>query len=363
MLRQLPLIFACCLGHSMAAQDVAAFIDPYNNFMLFDHGVFSKLEGQRPEQFAVGGNNVAYIAYNGDLRVHANGTTTTLDRTDGMRPVVTDNLIAFVNAGTLKVWDGRQMNSVCYNTDSFLAEDSLVAFFDGARSLLNVYYDGQVILLEDALANWPVANWKAGDNVLAWVTTVEKKFKVLYRGGIYELNDLVQDMDYQVGRDIVAYQDASDKGFKVFNAGELHDVEPFMPKSYQCGAGLVAYVDQNDELKVFQKGKVYSMMDFAPKEYFARDSLVVARDGNQMLVFQNGATHRVLQYWPTSWSVSWSTLAYADNNGNVAAWHDGKSAIVIHGGPFEQMQLLRGLVLATRGSTTRVWWKNEVFSY
>ncbi len=345
------------------AQNTAAFVDPYDDFIVFESGLFEKVEGQRPVQFKVAGDQVGYVAYNGDLKVRTPGKTTTLERVEGLRPLVTGHYLAYNNAGALKVWDGAKLNTVCYNTESFLLEDSLVAFFDHARQMLNVFTNGEVILLEDALASWPVDNWKAAENLLAWITTFEHKFKVLYRGGIYELNDLAREAEYQVGRDVVAYRDESDESFKVFHRGEVHDVETFMPKSYQCGAGLVAYLDRSDELKVFQNGRVYTVLDYAPEFYQAIDSLVVVRDGNHLLVFHDGATNTVIQYWPETWKASWSTLAWIDSNNNVVVWKGGKSQIVLRGGPFDHVELQRGLVLATRGSTTRVWWRGEVFTY
>lgn len=355
---------ALSLAHALcAAQNTAALVDPYDNFMAFESGLFEKVEGQRPLAFTVAGDQIGYVAYNGDLKVRAHGTTTRLERVEGLRPVVTPHYIAYNNAGALKVWDGNALRTVCYTTGSFLAQDSLVAFFDAGRSLLNVFYDGRITLLEDALVNWPVDNWKASANVLAWLTTFDKKFKVFYQGGIYELNDLVQQAEYQVGLDVVAYRDASDQGFKVFHRGNLHEVEPFMPKSYQCGAGLVAYVDQSDELKVFQDGKVYTAMDFSPTSYQVVDSLVIIRDNDRMLVFEDGMTRPVAQFWPDKWQASWSSLIYLDNSNNVVMWKNGKSAVVLRGGPFDRLELYRGLALAARGSRTQVWWNNEVFSY
>lgn len=345
------------------AQNTAAFVDPYDDLVVFERGLFDRIEGQRPQVFTVAGDQIGYVAYNGDLKVRRNGTTSTLERTEGLRPVVTPHFIAYNNNGFLKVWDGQQARTVCTATESFLCEDSLVAFYDGVRRLLNVYYNGEVIQLEDALANNPVDTWKAGDNLLAWVTTIEKKFKVFYRGEVYELVDLVQRADFQVGTDIVAYEDVRDHGFKVFHQGEVHDVEPFMPKNYRCGSGLVAYVDQSDVFKVFQNGKVFTVMDFVPTSYEVVDSLVIVRDNNHLLLFNNGKTHTVTQFIPPQWSASWGTFAYLDNINNVVVWKDGRSTVAIRGGPFDKLTLDRGVVLATRGNVTRVWWNGEVFSY
>jgi hypothetical protein len=360
---RLTTILGLCATVHARSQNTAAFVDPYDDFIVFENGLFEKVEGQRPVQYKVIGDQVGYVAYNGDVKVRSKGKTTTLERIDGVRPLVTDHYIAYNNVGTLKVWDGTKLNTICYNTESFLLEDSLVAFYDGVRQMLNVFYQDRVILLEDALASWPVENWKGADNILAWITTFEKKFKVLYQGGVYELGDLVRGAEYETGRDVVAYRDVSDQGFKIFHRGEVHDVEAFMPKSYQCGMGLVAYLDQSDELKVFQNGKVYTVLDYAPTSYQALDSLVVIRDSEHLLVFHDGVTTTVTQYWPETWKVSLGTLAWIDSNNNVVLWKDGNKQVVLRGGPFDHVELLRGLVLAIKGSTARVWWNGEVYTY
>jgi hypothetical protein len=104
-------------------------------------------------------------------------------------------------------------------------------------------------------------------------------------------------------------------------------------------------------------------MDFEPQFYKVVDSLVVVQDGSHLLVYRDGTTHTVTQYWPEKWTVSGSTLAYVDNNNNVVTWHDGRAVIALRGGPFDQLELQRGLVLARRGSTWKVWWRNEVFTF
>lgn len=344
-------------------QNSAAFVDPYDDLVMFERGFFNKVDGQRPSFYSLAGDQLGFVAYNGDLRARINGTTTTLERTEGIRPVVTPHLIAYVFSGFLRIWDGHELRTVCNATESILVEDSLVAFYDGVRRLLNVYYNGEVIQLEDALANNPVDSWKASDNMLAWVTAIEKKFKVFHQGSIYELGDLVQQAEFKVGVDVVAYEDVSDHGFKVFHQGEVNDLEAFMPKDYQCGNGTVAYIDRSDVFKVYQDGKVYDVMDFPPTSYTVKDSLVIYRDNNHLKVFCKGKSHLVTPFIPEKWSASWSSLAYLDNNNNVMIWRDGKSQVAIPGGPYEKLELQRGVVFAQRGAVARVWWNGQLYSY
>jgi hypothetical protein len=125
----------------------------------------------------------------------------------------------------------------------------------------------------------------------------------------------------------------------------------------------VAYVDQSDELKVFQNGKVYTAMDFAPTSYQVIDSVVVIRDNDHLLLFHDGITTTITQFIPEKWSASWGTFAYIDNSNNVVVWKNGRSAVALHGGPFDKLTLERGILLAQRGSLTQVWWNGKVYSY
>lgn len=346
------------------AQDVTGFLDYKNRLYVFDKGEFKELESQRPFAFKAGGNYLAYASYNGDIRIYHDGIVDTLDRTTAIVPTVTDNFMGYTVAGSLKIFDGKELHTVCRNTNGSVVEDSVAGYYDEVNRTLNAFYRGKDYLLEDALATSPVQNWRAGDNILAWVTTFAHKFKVFYGGEIYELASGVDSMDFRCGRDVVAFQDPSDHGFKVFSKGEVHDVETIMPVRYIAGRDMVVYVDRTGALKVFENGKVHTAMEFEPEQFVVQDNMVVIIDKGRLSVFVDGTLHEVTPFVPERWVASWGALAYLDPDATVMYWRDGKADKVTVARTIRDIRMERGLLTVEKDvSTVEVWWNGKLYTH
>lgn len=366
MMRSIPaLALLYVLAGNTNAQDVAAYVDYLDRFHVFDHGQFKQIEGQRPQAFQVGGDYVAYSSKNSDLRIYRNGQVTTLERTDAVDPTVTDHYLGYVIAGVLKVHDGEQLNTVCYNTGGHIVEDSVVAYFDERNQRLSAWYRGEEIVLEDALAQWPLENWKSGDNLIAYITTFEKKFKIFYDGDVWDVNFMVDaDMPYQAGCDLVAFQDVVDLSFDAFYRGKFFDLEPVMPVRFEVGKGIMAYQDVNGALKVFEDGTIYTALDFPPQEWYVKDSLVVIKDQNFLKVFDEGKLHVVERFWPEVWEASWGAIGYVDQVRNVQLWRRSGRTTVTRGEPVQDIQLIRGLLVAYLNvRSVKVGWHGETYTH
>lgn len=347
------------------AQNVTAFLDYRDRLIAFDNGMFREIEPLRPKAFGTGGDHVAYADAIGDLKIYRNGKVTRLDRTDVVLPELTDNLFGFKVATILKVHDGEALSTLSINTGGFVVEDSVAAWYDNMQRTFNIWYAGEIFIVEDALANEPVENWKSGDNLIAWVTTVERKFKVFHHGLIHELDDVFDGkLDYKAGADVVAYRDPRGIGLKAFYQGQYLDLEATAPVSFQVGKGIAAWQTIDGSLRVLEGGRIYDAMDFAPQEYFVQDSLVVIRDRDILKVFTGGRMYEVVRYWPEEWSVSWGTLAYRAADRTVCMWREGVSQVAIREQNVVRFQMQRGLLLAVMPlNAVHVWWRGQVYEH
>jgi hypothetical protein len=214
------------------------------------------------------------------------------------------------------------------------------------------------------LAGNAVVDWKAGDNVVAWISSFDRLFKVFYRGQIYQLSDLVTEMDFQCGLDMVAYQDAFDHTFKVFHQGTIYDLEDRMPHRYEVGKGVMAWLDLTNALKVFQGGKVSTVMDFAPAKWGVVDSLLIIEDQAFFNVFSRGRLQTVERVVPRSWQASWTTIAYVDVDGVLKVWRDGTTHNVVGPQAYQEFALDRNLLIVRLNNrTARVWWRGKTYDH
>jgi hypothetical protein len=358
-------MLACAASIPSYAQDVTAFLDFRDRMIVFDHGVFSELDPLEPQAIGVGGNYVAYADAIGDIKIYRDGVTKRLDRSNVAFPEVTDDLFGFNVAGILKIHDGKNLHNLCGNTGGFVVEDSIAGWFDVNQSMVRAWWQGEVYDLVDALAIDPIQNWKSGDNLLAWVTNVERKLNVFYQGYIQSIADVFDEgLNYKAGADVVAYIDPRGMGLKGFYKGESYDLESFAPVSYQVGKGIVAWVDITGSLKVLESGKIHTAATYAPQEYHVKDSLVVFRDQDRLMVFQEGKVYEVERFWPTEWAASWGTMAYRGADSTVRIWKKGKEQVALREQTAQRFTLERGLlVMYMPLNTVKVWWRGEVYTH
>lgn len=364
MSRFLLTTFAALAATGGFAQNVTAFQDYMERLHVFDHGVVKQIEPQVPQNYFIGGNSVVYTNARGDLRIYRDGQVRDLDRTvvDG-KPVVTDHFAGFTIAGSLRLWDGKRTRMLTPVVGKWVVEDSLVVYKDMIQRVINAFYDGEIVQLEDNLAGDAIDVWKAGDNVFAWVSTYDLKLKAYYHGLIYELTDLVSSVPFDCGLDLVAYQDALDRGFKAFHKGDLYDLDPLMPRSFQVGKGILAWLDQSNALKVFSGGKVHTVQDFAPARWQVVDSLVVVEDQGAFRVFQGDRSYELSRVVPKQWAAEWGTLAYLDVDGTTKVWSRGREEVFLRGEQVRALRVDRGLVLAYVGTGARIWWRGARYEH
>lgn len=363
MIRPLVVLMAFVVNVNLSAQDVTAFLDFMDRLMVFDRGRVTQIEPQRPKAVHLGGNKVVYADVRNDLKVYHSGRTEVIDRASDIEPVVTDHFVGFTVAGILKVYDGSP-RMLCPNVGFHLIEDSLVAFKDEVNRTINVFYRGETTLLEDQLAGNALVEWKAGDNILAWVSSYDRLLKAYYHGRIYELSDLVTAMDFECGLDMVAFKDSYDHTFKVFHKGTIYDLEDRMPHRYEVGKGVLAWLDLTGSLKVFQGGQVHTAMTFIPQNWQVVDSLVVIEDQTFFNVFSNGKLHTVERVVPQQWQASWGALAYVDVDRTLKYWRNGRSEVVLGAAPVQDFLLDRGILRARLNNRTwRVWWRGRAYDH
>lgn len=361
---RLPFLFLLLVGtFRLAAQDLTAFLDFRERLIVFDKGSFVEVEGMRPQHFDVGGNYVAYANAIGDLKMYRDGRTVRLDRSANAETVITDHLLGFRLATVLKVDDGRQLHTLCANTNGYIVEDSVAAWYDDVQRVFRAWYRGRTYPLEDALANEVVQSWKSGDNLIAWVTNIERLFKVFYRGEVIVIDDVFGQMDFKAGADVVVYIDPRGNGLKAFHRGDFYDLDPIAPQNYQVGKGIAAWVDRTGAMKVLQNGMVYTATDFAPAEYHVRDSLVIFRDQGMLKVFQDGNVYEVERYWPDQWDASWGMMAYRAVDGTLRVWRRGQGQVALREMTAQNFSLQRGVLLVQMPlNAVRVWWRGEIFT-
>lgn len=349
------------LSCELPAQHLASYLDYMDRFFVFDHGETKQLESYKITSFQVGGNCVGYVNYGGDLMVYHNGRARLLERTRLTEYIVTDYLMGYAINSVLKVFDNGEVKMLCNNTNGYIVEDSLIVFYDEVQQQLKVYHNGQTRVIEDGLMEWPIRSYQSGDNILAYITTFDNKFKIYYKGEVIIVDHNVQETIYKAGRDIVGFMNLVTNAFMVFYKGQFYDLEAFRPESFQMGDEMMAYVTQEGDFKIFENGELVTIHTFPPEKYILKDSTLVFEDQKFLKTWCNGRVNEVERYIPRLYKISEKSVAYIDINNRIKANVRCQPVLVSYE-MVNDLEMVRNVIIYNVGvNTTKIWYNGKVY--
>ncbi|MBA7529808.1 hypothetical protein ES705_22007 [subsurface metagenome] len=324
-----PLLFLIIFKTGQS-QHLGAYTDYRDRFYIFDHGESTKVEDLMVQSFDIGGECVMYINSQGHLKIYNDGKLTKLESGGVSKYFATDHLAAYSIFEKLKVVEDGQAITLSTRCPIYSVEDSLIVFYDKNLESLRVYYEGESKDIESGMVGMPVDNFSSGDNMVAYISSRTKDFKIYYKGKNHTILQYVEGLSFKAGKDIVAYKSNIDNTFHVYYKGENYQLEDFPPKSYKVGDGFVAYVDEMGVFKVFYNGKVQEVSSFSPETYIAEDYLLIFTEHEYFKVFSKGSVHEVEAYIPKSFKLDWNTVAYLDNSNRIWLVVNGEKKYLIN---------------------------------
>jgi len=332
-----------------------------DRFYVFDSGQQKKLEHYKITSYAVGGNCVLYVDYSHNLKVYYDGKVKRLEEMAPTDYTVTDYIVGYSIYNVLKVVENGQQKVICSNVDQYVVEDSMVVYYDRVQQRLEAFYKDSTVILEDGLLQWPVRSYRGGDNIFAYITSFDDKFKIFYRGRLMVINDFVRETVYKAGRDIVAYMNQPTNAFVVFYKGDFYVLEPFMPESFEVGDEMMAYVDANGAFKIFEEGELKLISSYTPDFYQLTDSTLVFGEDGFFKTWCDGSIQEIEKYIPELYRVSERTIAYTDINRRIKAYRKCEK-INISYEMVNSLDMIRNLIIYNVGvNTTKIWYNGKIY--
>lgn len=308
-----------------SAQHVTAYTDNRGNLQVFDKGFFRQLEYLPVTSYKIGGNSIAYIDHKNDFKIYYDGQTIPLLNAADFFYYVTNHLTVFRVGNVLYVFDKGEKKTLCYYSSMIAANDSIVTYFDESQSSLNIYYNGAIAKAEDAFISKPKAI-KTGANLVAWINQ-SNYFNVFYRGQLIEL-DNIAPVQFEAGRDIVAYIDDYEQKFRLFYKGDTAIVESFIPDSFKVGFGIMAYVDNLGNFNIFHDGATTKVLSDRPDFFTVKGNVVVYSYNNTFNIFYDGKSYTLQNASPVEFEVGNEGIAWIDPSRRLLLFHKGKTYTV-----------------------------------
>jgi hypothetical protein len=327
---------------------MAAYSDNQQRFQVFDQGRTFQAEYLPVKGFSVGGNCLLYADNQNHLKMVWQGEVSTLEITGVSQYEALDYLAVYSIGGIVKIVENGKVTTVSTHSVKYLADDSLVTFYDSAKQLLAVYYNGRIRMLEDGLTGRTGNNFRTADNLVAWYSPRSSELKVFWQGQINTVETFSSTASFKAGRNLVAYVSPSDQQFKVYYKGELQILEDFPPQSFQTGDDVVAWVDNSGSFRVFVDGEVADVSSIVPDFYQVRDKLILYGENGYFNVWYGGKPYLLETFTPSDWQAEWNTVVYRDLNKNVKVFTKGVSKVLTYD-LAESISLYRDLIVVNKG--------------
>lgn len=359
-MRYIFVVLLSLFIYNSQAQNLGAFKDRNDYFVVFDEGQLIKLEYQLVSLFYVKNVSVPYIDPMGNFVIYWN------KKKEQVSPsvdeiVATDNLVLFSAGPILKVWEGGETTLLTMNSGRYLAGDSLVIFEDTRDNSIHVYYDHEHHEVDRGVFGEVVKQGEVGYNTLVYQNRV-KQYNIIHKGRQLELFTYNDEVEFSCGQDVVAYNDPIQNVFMVYDDGEFIEVETLPAESMASGRGFVVYEDANLNLKMYKDGRILEdLSSYSPDWYKVKDSMVVFAENEVFKVYDGKEVVTLENFIPEQYHFDNKTIAWRNNNGGVDAYIDGKKITLTDEWAKEFYVNGNTVVMELPNKKFKIYWRGQFF--
>jgi hypothetical protein len=309
---------------SSAQAPVVAYRDIRGYLFVFENGGPRTLDTRPVRVFKSAGPYVGFVNSANNLIVYYNGEFTDLGDASNTSFEVNYTFLIYKRDNVLAVFEKGKLTRLTYFLRDYKIAEGLIAFRETIADILKVYRDGEVQVLETTLVG-KLGNYSAGKNTVAF-TNRNGYLKIFDSGELFEI-DNNGTTDFACGKNIVAYTDGANFSFKVYYLGKIVTLEELRVQMYKVGDDIAAYVSDENYFKVYADGKLLKLESYNPDYYEVKDQCVVFYINNKFQALVNGIRYELDNFEPISYKISQNSIAWVDQNQRLHLFTNGKSAV------------------------------------
>ena len=368
--RHIILLLLLSCGLVAKSQDISFYNDYLGNIWVFDGDNTKQIDHLPPKSYGVGNKTFVYVDNSGGLKIYHNhylhnASSFVSDY------VVTDNLISFSMNTQLKVFDDGNLYTLCASAAKYWANDDVVVWYDDMQHLLMCYWNGQKYTLDDVLSSGEPSFVDVGENIVVFID-VNGNLNAFYLGAIEQIIYGKNLGEVALGRDIVAFVDASTGSFHAFCNNEFVDLEDFVPQTFMCGDRFVAYVDASSYLKVFDGYQTHTVSitfdiskidtDDPDRDFYdIADGIMVFGEQHYFKAYIDGRVYTLESFIPEKYQINNHSVAYLDQMGNLK-YFDGTKTETISYEKVTDFELTGDAVRYTFGvKSENIYYKGKTY--
>jgi len=151
-------------------------------------------------------------------------------------------------------------------------------------------------------------------------------YKTFWNGNFYEIDvwNNQSVIDFQIGTDILCFNDPTTQTFVVFDQGFFYDVEQLPMPKYKAGRGFIVYEDLSGNLWYYQNGNKFQLSNFSADFWDVKDDIVVWSESSYFFAYCNDEKTQIENFTPTQYKIKNDVLAYQNILGGVNAFVHGQ---------------------------------------
>lgn len=315
-------LFFVFLFNFLFAQGVIPCMDFNNFFLSFENGFFKQVEIQPVKEYKAGDELVAYIDTRGNLRLYDGKARKDITNLN-VEYQVSDHLLGYKIGPTLNMWDAGRLQTLTYFGRNYLVKDSIIVYEDTRFNTINVYWNKTTTSIASIIGDLALPT-QIGENMVIYKDN-GNLYKIFCRGLIFEIGAWNGSaIDFQVGTDIVCFNDPTTRTFVGFENGQFLDIEGQFMKKYKAGRGFVVYEDLNSNLWMYKNGEKTQLSNFSPTFWDVKDDMIVWGENSYLFAYTNDTKIEVANFTPSSYLIKNNTLVFKNIMGGVSALVDGK---------------------------------------
>ena len=304
---------------SSISQGLTAYERYNGDFVVFDHGVKKTLELQQIQRYSTGGKYIPYIDNIGYFNIYFNGKSNEIMYGPNIEFITSDNLLTYFFNDQLWVYDNGEKSLLTVWYESFKASDDIIAYLDNNTNKFMVYTSGVTHELEEVLTGVNDIDYQVGENIVAY--NFQDQFKVFINGTSYEITFNNTPGSYKTGKNTIAYTDAQNESFHVFYKDQTYILEEFLPAWYKVADDMVVYEDQLGVLKIFYKGEVSVLSNLDATSIKLTDNICSFIEQGVFKVFINGNIKELEFFEPSLLIIENNVITYVDQQGQLIQYN------------------------------------------
>ncbi len=355
------LIFSLTQFASMFAQDLTAYTTPRGHFYAFYKGKAIQLSHLKPETIKLAKDYLVYTTQADGLMVYRPEASAPTEIGISVERINTsEGYLAFEVQGQLKVYKQNELRLLSTNFQKWEAADSSICWFDNTKRQLLIFQHNQTTVLEDALLNEAILNFKVADNLVAYIDN-HHQLLVYYKDQKQYLCQAYPPAHFKVAKHLVAYIDKPAGTFNLFFKGQISELSAFRPLSYEVADNRLAYVDNSGRFFLFSNGRQKEIASFAPDKYWLTDDLLVFFENRELIVHWEEQNYVLESYMPDKIHVHKDALCYLNDMQQLVIFRNGTKEIVSYDTPSSFHLHYNTLVYYKGNGLPHVYYKGNTY--